>query len=78
MRGDEGDDLVLGPVAAREVEGVDELEAGGLGGGEGIDDAVDLVVAEGDVEDWMKRKRSCKRYCRNGPTEPIDADGLSR
>ena len=34
-----------------EVEGVDELEAGGLGGSKGIDDAVDLVVAEGDVED---------------------------
>ena len=57
MRGDEGDDLVLGPVAAREVEGVNKLEAGSLGGSKCVDDAVDLVVAEGDVEDWMMRQR---------------------
>ena len=57
MRGDKGDDLVLGPVAAREVEGVNKLEAGSLGGSKCVDDAVDLVVAEGDVEDWMMRQR---------------------
>ena len=44
------DDLVLGPGAAGEVEGVHELEVGGLGGGVGLHDAVDFVVGEGDVE----------------------------
>lgn len=52
VRGDERDDLVLGPGAAGEVEGVHELEVGGLGGGVGLHDAVDFVVGEGDVEGW--------------------------
>ena len=57
MRGDKGDDLVLGPVAAREVEGVNKLETGSLGGSKRVDDAVNLVIAEGNVEDWLRGQR---------------------